>query len=244
MNERVDQQAVYILKRRAYQETSLIIDVFSLNYGRFSLVAKGAMRKRSQWSALLQPFQSLLVSWTGRSTLKTLVSAEAPSQPFKLNSAYLFSAYYLNELVIKLLPESEPNSEVFEAYVNALCSLNDKHDIQLTLRHFEYLTLKDVGQLPDFFYDTDNQSIIAEQQYFLGQREGFECANTTMSAPSGQQIISGRILCLMRSGQAANQSSWLKDDYRQAKFLMRVLIDSALGGQEIKSRELFRQLKF
>jgi DNA repair protein RecO (recombination protein O) len=244
MNERVDQQAVYILNRRAYRETSLIIDVFSINYGRFSLVAKGAMRKRSQWSALLQPFQSLLVSWSGRSTLKTLVSAEAPSQPFKLNSAYLFSAYYLNELLIKLLPESEPNSQVFEAYVNALCGLNDKENIQLTLRHFEFLLLRDVGQLPDFFYDINNQSINAEALYFLGQKEGFECASATLSRQKDQHVISGRILCMLRSSQSADHNLWLKDDYRQAKYLMRLLVDSALGGQEIKSRELFRQLKF
>ena len=108
-------EAVYVLNRRVYKESSLILDVFSLNYGRLSIIANGALKSKKAWSAMLQVFQPLLIVWAGRSSLKTLVSIEAPSKAMTLSGNRLFSAYYLNELLLKLVPQDQGESVSFNS---------------------------------------------------------------------------------------------------------------------------------
>ncbi len=239
-----EQQAVYVLNRRPYQETSLLIDVFSLNFGRFSLLAKGAMRKSSGWSALLQPFRSLLIAWSGRSSLKTLRSVDVPSHPYGLASNYLFSAYYINELVQKLLPENEANELVFASYVECLTHLSARQDLQRTLRKFEYQLLEELGLLPDFKRDLEGRSIVASKRYRLLLQQGFDLVRSDLIQDMRFFTIKGRVIELLDDGSAFESPCWSGEDYLQAKQLMRCLIDDALGGQFIKSRELFRAVKY
>ena len=244
MNGVKEQQAVYVLNRRAYQESSLIIDVFSLNYGRFSAVAKGAMRKGNVWSASLQPFCPLLLSWSGRSSLKTLRSVDMPGASYNLSSNYLFSGYYLNELVTKLLPENEVSETVFSSYVSSLVQLSEGRDLQRTLRSFEHVLLQELGVLPDFTHDIQGKPIRSEGLYRLIFQQGFEAVESSVIASKGSLTIAGNVIRLL-DGKALDVSSvWSEGDYMQAKSLMRCLVDDALGGQVIKSRELFKSLKY
>jgi len=251
----VEQQAVYVLNRRAYQETSLIVDVFSLEHGRLSVVAKGAMRSKKNWSALLQAFQPLLMSWTGRSTLKTLKSLDVPSAPLPLTSKYLYCAYYLNELVIKLVPEFEVNASIFSSYVSALDALNEQKYVEAILRKFELELLIALGLAPDFCFDASGHEICENSVYGFKTQHGFERVPDHRyqngSDGYGLLLIEGRNIARLyqsTSESGADSSVILKienrDFYRQSKALMRILIDRALGGREIKTRELFKQIKY
>jgi len=239
-----EQQAVYVLNRRPYQESSLLVDVFSLNFGRLTLIAKGGLRKGSAWSALLQPFQALLLSWSGRSSIKTLRSVDVPSQPYKLRANYLFSAYYLNELVLKLVPDNEPSPGVFSNYVDCLDQLAEGQDLQRCLRKFEYLLLSELGLLPDFEHDIYGHKIQKDQGYKFLSQQGFEGVGKASSNLGSVFIISGKAISLISTLDIVNGSTWQKEEYLKAKQLMRYLVDDALGGQVIKSRELFRPIKF
>ena len=236
--ERIEHQASYILNRRNYQESSLIVDVFSLQFGRISLVAKGALRSKKNWSALLQAFQPLLLSWSGRSTLKTLTMVEAPSKPLSLKSERLYCAYYLNELVLKLLPEQETNSGIFASYVQALQSLEDNNKLEVILRLFEYDLLKQLGLAPDFFRDIDGIDIIEENLYSLIPSHGFD--KLSLDSSEGEDgshilVLDGLTLLKLYSGAFQNETDFLSMAsrarfFRQAKALMRVLVDQALLG--------------
>lgn len=238
-----EQEAVYILNRRPYQETSLLVDIFSLNYGRFTAVAKGAMRKGNEWSSCLQAFQPLLISWSGRSTLKTLRSVDVPCAAYRLSSSYLFSAYYLNELLIKLLPENEVNETIFAAYVSCLTRLSELDNIQHSLRSFEIIVLEELGMLPDFSYDIDGNQISNDCEYQLLYQQGFKAIDR-LNDNRRTFCTSGRVIGLLRHTSDEPSKQWQRNDYLQAKHLMRCLVDDALGGQTIKSRELFKPIKF
>jgi DNA repair protein RecO (recombination protein O) len=244
MNLAKEQQAVYVLNRRPYQESSLLVDIFSLNYGRFTVVAKGAMRRGNAWAAVLQPFQPLLISWSGRSSLKTLRTVDVPSAPYKLSANYLFSAYYLNELILKLLPENEINETVFAGYLRCLTELAEAKDLQQSLRVFEYTILRDLGLLPDFEMDIHGNRIDRQSSYHLIPQNGFELVDASYVGSDNRLVIKGSVLLSLNEGDGYSFKNWSREEYLQAKQLMRCLIDEAVGGQPIKSRELFKPVKY
>lgn len=237
-------EAVYILNRRVYKESSLILDIFSLNYGRLSIVANGVLKNKKSLSALLQVFQPLMMAWRGNSSLKTLVSVEAPSPAIHLNGKRLFSAYYLNELLLKLIPQDQGVSASFNysvCFVNYAKTLEDlvnSQNIELPLRRFEYQLLTELGVFPDVHKDLDGHDIDTNLVYQLIPQEGFRISKSSSSYSS----ISGHHLTelfhLLDEDFVFSSTFML-----QVKGLMRTLISDILGGKELKSRALFKTYK-
>ena len=118
--QRIDQQPGFVLHSYPYRETSLIVEVFSRDHGRIGLVAKGARRPMSQLRGVLMAFQPLLIDWSGGGEMKTLVRAEWQGGQPLLGGQALLCAYYLNELLMRLLPREDPHPVLFRAYGDAL----------------------------------------------------------------------------------------------------------------------------
>ena len=143
---RVQDQAAYILHRRAYRDTSQILELFSQNYGRITVVSKGSRGPKSKSRSTLQPFVPLLVSWVGKGEMPTLTTAETISQtPPNLFGNSLPSAFYINELLIKLLHKHDVHENIFDLYKRALILLQDQNSLEKTLRIFEKTLLQILG---------------------------------------------------------------------------------------------------
>lgn len=245
--DQMNQEAVYILNRRNYKESSLLLDIICPNYGRLSIVANGALKNKHGWSAMLQVFQPLLMIWAGKSSLKTLVSVEAPSKAIQLNGRRLFSAYYLNELLIKLLPQDQTEStnftSLFISYAKSIDDLASISNLEIPLREFEYALLSELGVLPDLRCDADGNILESNKHYFLIPDIGFMPA--AQSQLLSQQQISHSYLGEYLYEFASSSSRMYSDKQfmLQIKRLMRVLIFDLLGGQELKSRALFQTYK-
>src|ERR1700674_2230701 len=112
-----------VLHSYPYLETSLILQVWTEKHGRLGLVARGARRPKSASRSVLVPFQPLSLDWFGRGELRTLKTAEpfAPATP--LGGASLLSAFYLNELLLKLTHRDDPHEGLFAAYDEAITRL-------------------------------------------------------------------------------------------------------------------------
>tara|TARA_R110001592_G_scaffold91754_3_gene268243 strand:- start:32498 stop:33256 length:759 start_codon:yes stop_codon:yes gene_type:complete len=242
--KQMDQEAVYILNRRVYKESSLLLDVFSPNYGRLSIVANGVLKSKKGWSAILQVFQPLLMTWSGKSSLKNLVSVDAPSPPMLLQSRRLFSAYYLNELLIKLMPQDQATTTsfapIFINYAKSLQDLSSIVDIEIPLREFEYQLLNDLGVFPDITHDTFGKIIQAERWYQYDSNVGFKpviVSDSHVQFTNSAYLLGDNIIKLdcFSSDMCEDKQFML-----QLKKLMRVLIHDLLGGQELKSRALFQ----
>ncbi len=54
MDTRVSLQPAYVLHTRPFQNTSLLIDFFTTDYGRLRAIAKGARSAKSKYRSLLQ----------------------------------------------------------------------------------------------------------------------------------------------------------------------------------------------
>ena len=110
----------FVIHSRPYRETSQLVEVFTQDSGRFTLVARGSRGPRSPLKGLLQPFSLLTISWRGKGDLKNLTQVECPDHSLRLGGDRLFYGLYLNELVYYLLEAHTPFPEVFDAYARAM----------------------------------------------------------------------------------------------------------------------------
>lgn len=149
--------AAYVLHSYDWSETSLIVELFTRERGRVVVAAKGAKRPTSQLRPVLLPFQPLLVT-LGKTPadeaaeVHLLRSAEWAGGPPMVNAAAMFSGFYLNELLLKLLARQDPHPQLFDAYADALAALDG--DEGPTLRAFELLLLRELGVLPELAVET------------------------------------------------------------------------------------------
>lgn len=159
--QRAEFLACFVLHSRTLRETSLLVDLLTPDYGVTRVVARGARSGRSRVRPMIQPFRPLLVSWAGRHELKTLAGLEEQGRPCHLSGLELASAYYLNELLLLLLPPDAPCPTVFASYAQTLAQLSSvsaaepqaeptNDAIEISLRLFELELLDSLGLLPDF----------------------------------------------------------------------------------------------
>jgi len=142
---RVNQQPAYVLHTRPWSETSLLVDMFTREHGRFRVLAKGARRQKTGQRAVLQPFQPLMISWSARRSLGTLTGVEMRAYFPRLRAKYLASAYYMSELLFKFLHAHDAHESLFEAYDEAIAQLSEQREPEAVLRRFECSLLSEVG---------------------------------------------------------------------------------------------------
>ena len=114
VENRIAEQPGFVLHSHMYRESSLVVEVFTRDYGRVALVAKGAKRPTSRLRGILQTFQPLSIGWSGKSELRTLTAAEWVGGMIPLENSALLYGFYLNELLLRLLAR-EPASGAFRA---------------------------------------------------------------------------------------------------------------------------------
>ena len=232
---KVDQQAAFILKSQTFNETSSIYQVFTQQFGILSLISKGSKASKSKVGSSLQAFNALSLSWRGKAELKTITSVEQSEYIQQLTGNALFCGFYINELLLNFLHKHDPHPELFGEYNVILKQLATNNNIEANLRQFEKKLLNAIGYAVLLDYDAvTEQAISADMHYHYRPQQG-----ATITALSEQvNVYSGNMLINLNNNQLSD-----KNELRQAKRLMRSLIDYHLGGKIIKSRELFGKIK-
>ncbi|ALP42377.1 DNA repair protein RecO [Aeromonas schubertii] len=231
-----DQVAAFVIHTRPYRETSQLVEVFSAELGRLTLVAKGSRTQRSPLKGVLQPFARLALSWRGLGDLKTLTRAELLLLPTRLSGDRLFYGLYLNELVYYLLESGTPFPEVFEAYAEALTLLADTPVPELPLRRFEFLLLEALGYAVDFEITADEESPILPDCLYGFERElGFVARERT---PDPANLFLGAHLHAFAEHRFDTPAI-----LQAAKRFSRLALQPYLGHRRLRSRELFLKRK-
>ncbi len=227
-------QPAFVLHRWDYQETSLIIDCFSQEEGRVRLLAKGAKRKNSSWKGVLQPFIPLNVQWGGRGELKTLTHADALSQSYDLRSDFLYSGFYINELLQRVLPQQVAAPGLFECYPLILQRLADKYPIESTLRWFEWQLLDELGSVFEW-PQVEHKQVLPDTLFFRGG-SGF----------SADYIDSDCVTIRRDEAIELGQLDWLNDPLSDQqrynlKRIMRHALAPFIGDKPLRARALFKR---
>lgn len=231
---RVDLQQAYILHTRPYRDTSLLVDLLTPDFGRVTAVARGVRKTKTPKRQLLNPFSRLLVCWQGKTDMKLLTSFEADNHFLTLKGHHLYSAFYLNELLVRLLPEMDKHNGLFYAYEQCLDALHLEVDLEPLLRGFEFRLLEELGYALDFTADVRNNCAInASGFYECHIQEGFYAASPNIPETS---LFKGECLLAMAAGNYSSLTTRLA-----AKQLTRRMLRPLLGGKPLYSRELFKQ---
>ena len=235
--KRVDHEPGYVLHTYAYKETSLIVEAFTHRFGRVALLARGARRPRSAMRGVLLSFHPLRFSWSGSADLANLMSAEWAGGMALLGGRGLMCGFYVNELLLRLLPRDDPHESLFDAYGEALAGLAAR-DVSTVLRGFEKRLLAELGYAPLLETDAASRPIDPERLYSYEPDRGPVPVN---GASGGQRsvnvTVSGRTLLDVAAGDYERPET-----REEARALMRVLIGERLHGQSLHTRSILMEL--
>jgi DNA repair protein RecO (recombination protein O) len=236
---RYKEQPGYVLHSYPYQETSLIVEMFTREFGRIGVVAKGAKRPHSPLRSVLMPFHALTLDWSGKSDLKTLRTAEWRGAFRLLKGRALICGFYLNELLLKLLHRDDPHDGLFDVYEQTLAALLDGGDHATVLRCFEKRLLGELGYALMLDQDADTQRPLeAHRRYqYIIDRGPVPAGAHAEGNGSGLELL-GQTLIDMNSDHYTSAVT-----QQQSKSLMRTLIGHYLGHQTLHSRQLLIDLQ-
>lgn len=216
------QAAVWLLHRRPYRNSSLIVELFSPEHGRVAAVARAGRRNHA-----LQPFRPLHVQLRGRNELRSLAVCEPAGAAVALHGEQLYCGLYLNEVLMRLLQRDDPHPEVLDLYAETLTRLAaDDLPRDVVLRWFEMRLLDALGYGISLESDTHGHAILP------GQRYDYEDGVGLSAAANG--AFPGELLLALSAGD------WQEPVRKMARALMRQALQPHLGERPLLSRQLFR----
>ena len=212
------------------------MDVFTREYGRFRLLAKGARRQKTGQRALLQPFQPLSISWSGKRSLGTLTGVEIRRSYPRLRAQYLASAYYMSELLFKFLHAHDAHESLFDAYDETVAGLCGGSEPESLLRAFECSLLSEVGYGLQLERDAHSLQILESTARYVyypekgpvrvgqeGEETGFTVSGETLRALASQRFENQQVM-------------------QESKQLLRMLLTRQLTAEGFTTRRVYAQM--
>lgn len=230
---RITHQPAYVLHRRPYRESSLLLDVFSRKHGRVTLLAKGIRQLKSRHRCAMHPFSLLSMSWSGKGELPVLTQSENDGPVNFLCGRDRLCGFYVNELLVKLLHRHDPHEELFDAYRDLLDMLNSARNTEVNLRLFEKRLLKELGYALDLEHESDGITKIQPGAHY--QYIPMSGAVRIESGNRNNQSVRGSTLLALSSERLLN-----KQCMDESKQLMRMVLNHHLGHYKLQARSLFK----
>ena len=234
LRQKVDGQPAFVLHTYPFRETSLIVEVFSRDHGRIALLARGARRPRSSLRGLLLSFQPLELAWAGKGEVRTLMKAEWQGGQPLLTGKALFCGYYLNELLMHLLPREDAHQRLFSVYSETLRRFSGALK-ESDIRCFERAFLQELGY--GLTLDTDATGTPIDTAGYYAYE--IEHGPVRLRMPGSTALsVSGKTLIDLAHEDFSDPRSLV-----EAKQLMRALIGHYTGGKGLETRKIFMELQ-
>jgi DNA repair protein RecO (recombination protein O) len=231
--ERVDHEPGFVLHATPWRETSLIVEALTRGHGRVALVARGAKRPTSQFRGLLAPFSPLTLSWSGKGEIKNLVRVEWVGGLAPLRGPALLSAFYANELLVRLLARADPHEQLFERYVELLRGL-DAPRPDTTLRVFELDLLRELGYAVALDRAAGGEPVDPQARYRVPPESG---PQRVERAHDDDGSVAGSTLLAMARADFSDARV-----AAESKALLRQMIRYHLGAKPLNTRRILLDL--
>ena len=241
-------RSAFVLHTYPWRESSLIVEFLTESEGRVSTVAKGARRNTSSLRGLLVPFNRLLIRYSKKGDLRSLMSTEWDERgKEQLSGKQLFLGFYLNELILKFVQKNQPCKVLFSDYESTLRNLSSFPEMQeVHLRRFEFAILKEIGVMPDFSEHvvSDNSRLYLSPEQGIFHQE--DMSNSTLNVGNDVFLIEPNFLKVLKTLNLdtcgwnelfQNKKIWLK-----VKSLLRFLLNGQLDSAELKSRRIMKEI--
>ncbi len=221
----------FVLHARKYGESHLLLDLLTLSAGRLPVMARGAGSPKSTRRAMLQPFIPLLVAWSGKGRIANLRQAEPQGQYRLPQGPALFSGFYVNELILRLVDVQEPLPELFADYETCMKRLASGTDMEAALRQFELALLRALGYGLDLAHEAHSGVDIRPETFYVYETE----QGIRRAGEHDRNLIQGDTLLALAADLPLDDRQ-----RKEARHLMRRVIGYYLGDRPLRSRELFR----
>lgn len=243
----MDEQKAFVLHVRPYQENQQLVELLTEHYGKVSALVYVGQSKRSIKKALLQPFLPLTVAFKEggkqHSSLRMLTRIEANSKSYVLTKNSLYSAFYLNELLVRLLTGDIICETLFSQYQSTITALSQGLAIAPQLREFELSLLDELGLSLDFtpVFEGNSEHVagfyyIAEQGFLPAYHYSIKNITTPWFNTVHLQAIAEK--------SYDNSKPESKGVEQTFKLLMRQIFHHLLEGKPLNSRKLFVMKKY
>ena len=215
-------QKLWVIRKQPYRETSALLTVLLDDNRLIRCIARGG-RKASEF----QPLFGVLATNKGFSNLYKIEPA-GPRLP--LSGVELISALYLNEITHWMIPEGAEVDSLFDIYTRSVKAVS-LGEIR-ALRLYERCLLEAAGHYPVLDRDRNGQTLRQGAWYRLHQYE--ELVEVRGDEPDA--LIAEHWLSLA--------AGYYDDELtlKHGKWLHRSLVDIALGGRRLVSREMVTEV--
>lgn len=250
---RQEQQEAFVLHTYPYRETSLLAEVFTRQFGRLTLLARGARRPRSEVRGVLRAFQPLHLSWHGSGEIKTLTKAEWLGGIVPPAGSMLMSAFYLNDLLLRFLPREDAHAALYDGYQSAVRRLSESENSKqraALLRRFEITLLAELGYAMHLTHDSTIRKSAADGENMPvkapleKQRRYHYIFESGPLAAEGDQTFPGAPIV-----RGATLMALANDDYpdahtvAEAQRLMAQVLGYFLENRRLPSRHIAQDLR-
>ncbi|MFN7834303.1 MAG: DNA repair protein RecO [Burkholderiaceae bacterium] len=232
-----DLQPAYVLHAIPYKETSLIAELWTRDYGRLPALVRGAKRPHSALRSSLLAFQPLLVKFSGKGEVKNLTGCEWAGGHLPPEGRALFSAYYINELLMQCVQREDAQPDLFHLYANTIAKLASHADIATTVRTFEFGLLQTMGFGVNFSTDANNEPLLEGTVYRWVEYEGWRRVVGTAMPMAAEPVYHGECLRRFQSNAALDEAA-----AQQLKPLTRYLLRDYLQDSKLLSRIWMKEL--
>lgn len=226
-------EPAYLLHTKPYRETSVLADFLTLHHGKIRGVLRGVRSAKRQQQGDLTLFSPKWIVWKGDGELVSISHVESHYSNLRLENQALLCGFYLNELLVRLLPLWEAYPALYAAYERVLEQLSHSINLEPPLRCFEKRLLESLGYgLPLHAVGHQADPLSSEAWYLFYPDKGAERVGSGDDSLAGSYPGSHLI--------ALREENWsTSESLVDAKKIMRQAIDRLLGGKPLKSRELF-----
>ena len=233
-HRRIDLEPAWVLHHRPFRDSSEIIELFTRDHGRVAAIARGSRRPGRRRQSL-EPFSPVLASCRGAGELQTLTAVETRGPAIRASGQRLLSMFYLNELLLRLLPKHDPHPETFADYEWALGELGAGRSEAPVLRIFEKRLLQTMGYGLNLATDTEGRALEPDALYRYVPESGPVLVAGVGDDP---MLIRGAALLALQAEQLGDEQT-----LRQLRRVLQETLDLYLGGRPLKSREVLRAMR-
>jgi DNA repair protein RecO (recombination protein O) len=232
---RVELAQAILLHRRAWRDTSLIVEAFSREHGRIGVIAKGARAARSRWRGLLEPLAAVALSWTGRGELYTLTGVDLVHS-HALSGNALMGGLYAAELTLRLTARDDPQPGIHGSLTALLSALDEGAPPIVALRFFERDLLSESGYGLNLAVTAEGEPVVAAADYAYHPTRGLRRVAARLQ--DSEVGVAGRSLIALESGRFPDREA-----IHQARNLMQVALAPHIGSRPLKSVQTARAMR-
>jgi DNA repair protein RecO (recombination protein O) len=253
-SRRVTLEPAYLLHHHPWRDSSRILELLTREHGRVAVIARSSRQSGARTGSALQPFTSMLVSWSARGELGTLTGVErrvppsaspgasdgsGPSalEPGAIEGDRLMSGFYANELLLKLLQRNDPHPALFDAYEGLVGRLRASATEAIRgLRLFEKRLLEELGWGLSLEREADGGAPVEPARSYRYALDGG--AEPLDGVAEGSLIFCGSSLLSLARDELDDPRS-LAD----ARRLLRAALDRLLDGRPLRTREVMFEMR-